>query len=527
MKTKYIIILILILVTSFTIAGCSEIEGLPAVMELEASIKEIIESKGDNYDFLSDEQYMNKMYELAGIFVDNNLIKEDHYTLGNLNHDNIPELVVFRERDPNDVNDQGALEIYGFLAGKYSLISRVSMNYDNTNYQLAIGKIGPNQKGILVNNQVGSQSGVTYGFILEDGKLVSILNENKVNLISINTDNAIKDIDGDGILEFSINTINPESKKESSNSPDTILYWYKWDGSDGANLVKYEILGDKENLAIDSDREILRKAESLFELDRLSFLDYMKDNMDSLTRHDNTRLLEKYINILLKEANPKGMVINNLFSRYQLGNSSDYLFNKYGLSLERLNDTAYLSRDKVLDTERELKENLIYNLKLGYKLREKDGKYNYTVNYQTFLEVFGENILSEYRDYYRILALDSNNQYFKNDTLLITLDKLAERIILIDNFTMTYPYSKFIDELNPIYNEYLSKLLYGSKNSTVFDIESNLIDEEVLVKYEDIVEKYPNTNLGLILTDYIDELGANELKISKDIIIEINSRHLR
>ncbi|MDR7869311.1 MAG: hypothetical protein RIN55_00530 [Tissierellaceae bacterium] len=527
MKTKYLFILLVILTISIILTACNEIQHLPVVVDLENSIKEIISSKGENYDFLNDKQYMSKMHELVSLFVDNNLIKEEHYVLGNLNNDNIPELVVFRERDPNNVEDQGALEVYEYNIGKYSLIDRIPMNYDNTNYELVIGKIGPNQNGILLNNQVGSQSGITYGFIFSKGNLVSILNENKVNLVSIDTKNEIKDIDKDNILEFSIYTIDPESTDQSIKNSDKIMYWYKWNGSDGVELVKFENIRNKDNKKEKSDNKVLKEAERLFSIDRLSYLNYLKNNKKSLSIQDSTKLVERYFDKMLEESSAKGVVINNLFSRYQLGNSNDYLFNKYGLSLERLNDIAYLSRDKVLNAESELKNNLIHNLKLGYKLKEKDGKYSYTINYQAFLDNIGDNILKEYRDYYKILALDTNTQYMKNDTLLITLDKLAERIILIDNFSMTYPYSKFIENLIPIYNDYLNILLYGSKNSPVFDKESNLINKEILVQYKEIKEKYANTNLSDILTNYLKELESNGNAITVDIKKNFNEKYLK
>ena len=527
MKTKTILFLVVILIISFSISACDEIHGLPVVVDLEDSIKEIISSKGENYDFLNDEQYMSKMRELVNLFVKNDFINEEHFVIGNLNDDNIPELVVYRERDPKNVEDEGALDVYGYNTGKYSLINRVSMNYDNTNYGLVIGKVGEDKNGILLNNQVGSQSGITYGFILDEGILVSILNEKKVNLVSINNDNMIKDIDGDGILEFSIITKNPESVEEANNNPDKIIYWYRWDGSDGAELVKYENISTRNEKEDASDSNVLKEAQRLFTIDRLSFIEYLKKNKDSLSPEDTTLLIKEYFDRMIEESKAKGIIINNLFSRYQLGNSNDYLFNKYGLSLERLNDIAYLSREKVLNSEMELKDNLVHNIKLGYKLREKDGKYNYNINYQVFLDSFGDNILREYRDYYRILALDLSNQYMKNDTLLITLEKLAERIILIDNYSMAYPYSQFIDELEPIYNNYLITFLYGSKNSPIFDEESNLIDDDILEQFKVIEEKYAHTNLGHIVSNFLKELKPYNYKINKDIKKKFNQVYLR
>lgn len=505
MKTKTILLFLVILALSITTA-CDEIQGLPVVVDLENSIKEIISSKGEDYDFLSDKQYMSKMQKLVNLFVDNDLLKEEHYVIGNLDDDNIPELLVFRERDPKDVDDQGALEVYSYELGKYSLLTRVPMNYDNTNYDLIIGKIGHQQNGILLNNQVGSQSGITYGFRLENGRLVSILNENKVNLVSTNTENEIRDIDDDGILEFSVHTINPESRDLSSNNSDRIIYWYRWDGRDGAELVKYEEVKNKSIKKDKSDYNIVKEAERLFSKDIIAFIDYLKENKAKMSTDDSTKLLKMYLDKMKDDAKSRALVINNLFTRYQLGNSNDYLYNKYGLSLERLNDIQYLNREKVLNTEPELKNNLINNLKLGYKLREDDIKYSYTIDYQAFLNDFGDSILKEYRDYYRILALDSNNQYMRDDTLLITMDKLAERIILIDNFSMTYPYSDYIDELNKIYKEYLNTLLYDGKNNPVFDEESNQLDEEILEEYQNIEEKYADTSLASIISNHLKEI---------------------
>ncbi len=523
MKAKYIFLLLAILLSNIFVTACSEIQSLPTVVALEDSMKEIISSKGDNYDFLNDKQYISKMNELVHLVVENNYIKEGHFNIGNLDDDNIPELVVFRERNPKNVDDQGALEIYGFVSGKYSLLSRVSMNYDNTNYQLVIGPIGPKQNGILLNNQAGSQSGVTYGFIFKEGSLVNILNSNKINLVSVSTDNEIKDIDKDGILEFSTITINPESTDESTKNSSKIKYWYRWNGSDGADFVKYEKIEDNSvQKTKKSDKDVLDEAKKLQSTDRHSFIGFLKNNKESLSTIDTTTLLSEYLNTMLVEAKAKATLINGLFSKYQLGNSSDYLSNKYELSLDRLNDLTYLNREKLFNQEIDLKNHLMDNLNLGYKLGTKDGKYIYGLNYQIFLDEFGDYILKEYKDYYSILALNSNNQYQNNGTLMISMDKLAERIIIIDNFKMAYPYSGFIDKLEPIYNDYLSSFLFGTTNNPVFDKESGQINPDILPQYKNIEEKYLGTNLSDMVSSFLSELEGNGNKLNTDIKNKFN-----
>lgn len=89
-------------------------EALPEVLSKEQSIKEIILSKGENYNFLKDELYIEYMNKLGKDLAVNKEATPAHYALGHLDEDNIPELVVFKERDPNNKEDEGALEVYKF-----------------------------------------------------------------------------------------------------------------------------------------------------------------------------------------------------------------------------------------------------------------------------------------------------------------------------------------------------------------------------------------------------------------------------
>ena len=155
MKNKFtILLLLLIIISSLFIYGCevSTEDIIPESMPIEDSIKEIISSKGENYDFLNDELFIKKINELG---ISNN------FTLGNLDDgDSIPELVVFKDRNPEDTNDQGKLEVYKFNGEKYDLLDSIGMNYDNNNQQMAIGKVSETQNGLLLINQVGDRKSV-------------------------------------------------------------------------------------------------------------------------------------------------------------------------------------------------------------------------------------------------------------------------------------------------------------------------------------------------------------------------------
>ena len=212
--------LIIILVLSLFIIACISQKAMPTTLNLEDSIYEIIISKGENYNFLKDKIYIEYMEKLINQLTNKDSTLPDTYTLGNLNDDNIPELVIFNEKNPNDVKDEGSLEVYGFNESKYILLDTINMGFDISNYEMKIGNISEKQRGLLLNNNIGTHSGVTYGFILENGKLKQIINNKKVPLISLYNENEIKDINNDGILNFSVISIDPETENTTIKGSD-------------------------------------------------------------------------------------------------------------------------------------------------------------------------------------------------------------------------------------------------------------------------------------------------------------------
>jgi len=485
--------------------GCSKKESFPAVLSLEDSIREIIVSKSESYDFLSDQLYVEYMGRLGRGLVTNPESYPAHYSLGHLDEDNIPELLVFKERDPGDLNDQGSLEVYRFNGESYVLLDRVPMNYDNTNHQMVIGKIAKDTRGILLSNGIGAHSAMTYGFVLEEGKLKSIFDENKVSLISIYADNEIKDMDGDGVLEFSVYTIDPETLNFTVEDSDKMKLWYRWNGRDGASLVEVE----RMDLSLEgSNEDIFHEAMVLIGDDLPLALNYMIENRAQLSRYHNVELLKAYIDELMGQIHRSSMEIDNLFSRYQDRENFDYLFEKYGLSLEKINSIEYLSREKTLRDEEEIKEDLVKGIRLGYRLDLSEGGYFYRVDYQRLLDIFDDHLTSEYRDYLKILALDSNEAFMRDGSLIISTDKLIDRILLAESFKIVYPYSEFLEEVLEIYYKYLQAYFYGDLHSSNYDSSQKLRDE-ARDMFEKTVERYSYTNFGNMVAKFLEALEGN------------------
>lgn len=507
MSKKSILILVLMIISSMLIYGCeiAPKDIVPSTMPLEDSIKEIIRSKGEGYDFLQDELFIRKINEL-GI--------EHDFTLGNLDEDNIPELVVFVERNPQDTSDKGKLEVYKFSGERYEVLDSVEMNYDNSNYLLVVGKISENQNGILLSNQVGGNAGVTYGYILENSKLKSILNDKKLSLVSIAPKNEIKDIDEDGILEFSIYTIDPETEDTNPETADKMILWYKWDGKDSGELIQIDRF---------SDAAIVNEVntESIEAYNDLN-LSHLIGHKDEYNRYELTDIIKNLIEVLDSSKENLSIELNNLYIKYQEGNNFDYLNNKYGLSLDRLNDIDYLNREKVLQSEPDLKSNLIDSLNKGYRIQSAEGSYFYEIDYQKIIQVFGDYLTKEYRDYLKIKAKMVNSPILADAALIVTRDKIAERIVEIENFRLTYPYSNFIDEINNIYSFYVSNFIYGNVNTPNFE-SNNKYNEGSIAVFQDTINKYPHTHFADILKNTINLLNANLNILTDDIKEKINN----
>lgn len=495
------LLLITTIVLIFTI-GCT----YNKVKEDNSSFKYIVEN---NENLIKNTEFLEAIEEFSKTIMG----PDDTKILGNLDSDNIPDLVVFKTRDPDDLEDPGYLELYAYDGGNYVLKDSVSMNYDNSNYLMVIGNVSKDQKGLLLSNQVGSHSGLTYGFILEDGKLKNIFNENKISVLSVYTENEIKDINGDGILEFSVYTIDPETEDRSSVSSDKMTLWYRWNGNDSADLVSIE----REDVFKHSESdEIYKEAIRLIQYEPNNFMDYLIDNLPELSKFDTSELIILYLESLNENLDLYSDEIDLLFSNSQMGHSRDFTFNKYGLTIDKINNIDYLIREKVLKDEPEVKNHLIEKLSLGYKLQFENERYYYKINYDYFLDTFKYYLTNEATDYLLIVAKYENEPYLVDNFYDFQVDELTERISFVDSFLLIYPYSKKIDQVSNIYKEYVKLFIYGTTDDSNFSNVSFQLKKEAVDVFHQTIKKYEYTRFANILTDFLDIISKNNYRLNKE-----------
>src|SRR5690606_19630264 len=126
------------------------------------------------------------------------------------------------------------------------------------------------------------------------------------------------------------------------------------------------------------------------------------------------------------------------------------------------------------------------------------------------------------RDYLKINSKNTNNPILADGALVITRDKIAERIVEIENFRLTYPYSNYIDEINTIYEKYVVNFIYGNVNTPNYD-GTNKYSEGSIAVFQDTINKYPESHFADILQNTISLLNTNLNILTDEIKENINN----
>lgn len=517
MRKFYPALIISILASALALSGCGSSQKDMKVMTTAEDQATMEMAAAPVIEEALESDYLRSQIENHISTINSKVnLEKDHYSIGDLTGDGIPELVLFIERDPEDVNDQGMLEVYGFNELDHYLIDKVPMNYDNTNHILKTGFLSDTQQGILISNQVGSQASVTYGFILEGGKLKSILNPKKINLVSVTANNSIEDMNGDGILDFSIYTIDPETKLSDSKEAERILLWYNWDGKDGARIMQPDWT-TLQRSAINSDAPAV--ARSFTTLDQPApgsdnFISGLEGFIKEASRDEIVDLLSTHIDNLEINAPYRSLDIAALINRSVKETTFDSFLASNSLRLEDLNNPDIIGRKGVLSRHTEMKDMLLKNLKLGYVLHVKDGRYEYKVDYNGIADHFVESLSNEFRGYLKIMSKESINPHMVDGSLRIERAEIAQRLLEIEKFRLSYSYSPRLDKVLELYSSYMDSVLYRNKNGFGVDPSTGKFATGHVEELRSLTINFP----GSYFTDVIKKLLGSPSVTSSGIV---------
>jgi hypothetical protein len=252
-------------------------------------------------------------------------------------------------------------------------------------------------------------------------------------------------------------------------------------------------------------------------------MDYLMETRDDHSTMELTAKLKDHIVSLQVSKSYRSLDIATMFSKYMQEYSFDSFFQKYGLSQERLNDLEYLQRDRILQSEPDLKEMLIRNRRLGYVLVVEKGRYNYKVDYEMFIDEFGGNMTNEFRKYLQIMSRETSLSHREDGVLRIPKEELASRIIEIEGFRLTFSYSEFLDETLLLYEEYMRSMLFLTMDGNVFNQETGVFMGDSKQELQDIVNNHPDTNMSDVINFMLQKVKESNGAITPSTREEISS----
>ncbi|MCP2239503.1 hypothetical protein [Thermoanaerobacterium thermosaccharolyticum] len=217
--------------------------------DINESIRYYFKAHNLGYDLLDDNVFNNELMKYAKtVLYKNNKSMDDkqlddQIAIGDLNDDSKPEIAIFNDRYTLDdlTSNKNSIDIYCYNKDNYTLISSYKGKYIPEHcIKIVIGKIAKNKTGIVMEGLNGAHGGQAYVYILNNNNLTFAIDDIDFEKLYGVYPTEIKDIDNDGILEFSGMEIDPNSSDQSMVYSDKIIRWYKWNGTNGIIECKVE-----------------------------------------------------------------------------------------------------------------------------------------------------------------------------------------------------------------------------------------------------------------------------------------------
>ena len=120
--------------------------------------------------------------------------------------------------------------------------------------------------------------------------------------------------------------------------------------------------------------------------------------------------------------------------------------------------------------------------------------------------------------------MDTNEPHMIDGSLVISMEKLAERILQVESFKFVYPYSNLLGEVKDIYSRYINTYFFGDLHDPNYDRQTFKMKEEALQEFENALEKYHYTYFADIIRFFVDSLKENNYIVDDSIRNKLQER---
>ena len=253
-----------------------------------------------------------------------------------------------------------------------------------------------------------------------------------------------------------------------------------------AIFVTGGIFGYKKIVADEREKKIIK----MFNKDVLNnFTENKKSVIERLkisTPEEANEIYNDYLKI-------SQLIIENINTEHL-----DFLNNIYN------EDSEYYFTEKDWETANKFLNN--YDLEI-FDLAETEVRIMEVPNY--YYNIFKDYVTDDYREYLEITYKENEEPYFTDGSILVSYDKIANRLLTWENFLKKYPNSNLAEIANEKCNIYRRIYILGSDNSPTREggWENNelfYIPENNLKEFNRFIEKYPDSPTVELVRFYLD-----------------------
>ena len=246
------------------------------------------------------------------------------------------------------------------------------------------------------------------------------------------------------------------------------------------------IFGYKKIVADEREKKIIQ----MFNKDILdNFVENKKSVIERLkisTPEEADKIYNDYLKI-------SQLIIENINTEHL-----DFLNNIYN------EDSEYYFTEKDWKTANKFLNN--YDLKI-FDLAETEVRIMEVPNY--YYNIFKDYVTDDYRKYLEITYKENEEPYFTDGSILVSYDKIADRLLTWENFLKKYPNSDLAEIVNEKCNIYRRVYILGSDNTPTREggWENNelfYIPEKNLKEFNRFIEKYPDSPTVELIKYYLE-----------------------
>lgn len=272
--------------------------------------------------------------------------------------------------------------------------------------------------------------------------------------------------------------------------------------ADTTNATSQDQSGTASDVHMDKPLENFNEMLLDDSLKPQDLLKYIKQNINSASPDEMTNLLLR-LEVLQK---------NNLGALTDSYNSEGAIQDK----LAQLYPHGIIPANTDTVKDAELREFLTDVRDNGFKTETAEGSFFPVIDYGIYKE-FLTYLPEDIRDYYSLMAVESDRMPARDAEMAIGWDEVIKRAIDQEQFILSFEQSQKRNEVQSLYNKYVSFIFNGLPNTPDFIYATKSFDPQLKQSLISAAKRKGNTLLEQTISDYLNVLDKNKYRLTDEV----------